>query len=108
MFGSEYVGLNKASTSYAGASMSRPQEYELFNVASACEDLKERAIVTDCSISQIWKECAKWVEHMRTMITGYDKGRGLRGNEAFREFLENRDSCWVIGEKLGTVRPGKP
>lgn len=51
--------------------------------------------------SQVCKECKKWIEHMRNMIMGYDKGRGIRGNAAFKELLEDRAECKAIAEGLG-------
>ena len=35
------------------------------------------------------------------MIAGYDKGKGIRGNAAFAEFLEGRAECRGVAEDLG-------
>jgi hypothetical protein len=71
-------------------------------VVQKCPELKTRTVVShSADQSQVCKECAKWIEHMRNMIVGYDKRRGVRGNAAFKEFLEERRECKAIAEDLG-------
>ncbi|KAF2451533.1 hypothetical protein P171DRAFT_426045 [Karstenula rhodostoma CBS 690.94] len=99
-FGPESVGLNHASTT-SGASNQFP-DHEVLPVAQACQELKTRTVVSqNVDQSQVCKECEKWIEHMRNMIAGYDKRRGVRGNAAFKEFLEDRRECKYIAEDLG-------
>jgi hypothetical protein len=71
-------------------------------VVQACPELKTRTVVShNADQGQVCKECAKWIEHLRNMIVGYDKRRGVRGNAAFREFLEDRRECKAIAKDLG-------
>ncbi|KAF9739526.1 hypothetical protein PMIN02_005821 [Paraphaeosphaeria minitans] len=94
------VGLNRASTT-SGASNQFP-DYEMLPQVQACPELKTRTIVTQSvDKSQVCSECSKWIEHMRNMIAGYDKRRGLRGSAAFKEFLEDRRECRAVAEELG-------
>lgn len=45
------------------------------------------------------------------MVAGYDKGRGIKGTPAFREFLQERYECVRVAVELGfavpTVRQGR-
>lgn len=71
-------------------------------VVQACTELKTRAVVSQSvDQSQVCSECKKWIEHMRNMIIGYKKRRGIRGNAAFKEFLEDRLECKAIADDLG-------
>ena len=71
-------------------------------MVEACPELGTRTIVTG-SPGQVYAQCAHWVELMRDMIIGYDKGRGLRGIAALAEFLERREQCTAIAGDLGLV-----
>lgn len=98
--GPESVGSNRASTT-SGASCQFP-DHEMLPVVQACPELKTRTVVShNADQGQVCKECAKWIEHMRNMIVGYDKRRGVCGNAAFKEFLEDRRACKAIAEDLG-------
>lgn len=62
-------------------------------LALSCPSLTPRTLVSpssSASANLICTSCARWISLMRSMIVGYDKGRGLRGNAAFKEFLEGR------------------
>lgn len=96
----EPVRLKRAST-ISGASHKCP-EHEMLPVVQACTELKTRAVVSQSvDQSQVCSECKKWIEHMRNMIIGYKKRRGIRGNAAFKEFLEDRLECKAIADDLG-------
>lgn len=66
-----------------------------------CPNLKLQTVVGNGDGNRVCKECKRWIENMRNMIIGYDKGRGVRGNIAFQEFLEMRQECREVAEMLG-------
>lgn len=39
------------------------------------------------------------------MVAGYDKGRGIKGTPAFKEFLQERDECVRVAVELGFAVP---
>ncbi|CAI6227484.1 unnamed protein product [Periconia digitata] len=75
-------------------------DHELNHVASTCPGLTSRTIVSS-SGGQVCKECKAWIELMRSMIEGYDKGRGVRGTPAFKEFLKEREEAKEVQMELG-------
>ncbi|KAK7188028.1 hypothetical protein PSPO01_05722 [Paraphaeosphaeria sporulosa] len=98
--GPESLGLNRASTT-SGTSNQFP-DHEMLPVVQACPALRTRTVVSQSADQgQVCSECKKWIEHMRNMILGYDKRRGIRGNAAFKEFLDDRRECRAIAEDLG-------
>jgi hypothetical protein len=42
---------------------------------------------------------------MRSMVAGYDKGRGIKGTPAFKEFLQERHECVGVAVELGFAMP---
>ncbi|KAJ4351752.1 uncharacterized protein N0V89_007095 [Didymosphaeria variabile] len=95
--GPESVGSNRAST-MSGVSSQFP-DHEMLPAAETCPNLETRVRVSN-KPGQVCKECAKWIEHMQNMIEGYNKGRGVRGTAAFKEFLEERRE---YKERLGEL-----
>ncbi|KAF1964067.1 hypothetical protein BU23DRAFT_562258 [Bimuria novae-zelandiae CBS 107.79] len=77
-------------------------DHEVLPVARACADLRVRTLVSS-NAGQVCAECEKWIGAMRNMIAGYDKGRGVRGSVAFKEFLEGREECGRNAAELGFV-----
>ncbi|PVI03185.1 hypothetical protein DM02DRAFT_612421 [Periconia macrospinosa] len=75
-------------------------DHELNHVASTCPDLTSRTLVSS-SGGQVCKECKMWIELMRSMIEGYDKGRGVRGTPAFKEFLMENEAATNVKLDLG-------
>lgn len=75
-------------------------DHELNHVASTCPDLASRTLVSS-SAGQVCKECKMWIGLMRSMIEGFDKGRGVRGTPAFKEFLMERESVSGLKRELG-------
>lgn len=69
-------------------------------MASSCPELTSRTLVSS-SAGQVCKECRVWIDAMRSMIEGYDKGRGVRGTPAFKEFLMEREEARQVEFELG-------
>jgi len=42
---------------------------------------------------------------MRSMVAGYDKGRGIKGTPAFKEFLQERHESVGPAVELGFAMP---
>ncbi|KAF1948928.1 hypothetical protein CC80DRAFT_485441 [Byssothecium circinans] len=76
-------------------------DHELIATASACPELKKRTLVSSGGGGQVCKGCARWLGHMRSMLEGYDKGRGIRGTPAFKRFLEDTEVARETAHMLG-------
>ncbi|KAF2682202.1 hypothetical protein K458DRAFT_391232 [Lentithecium fluviatile CBS 122367] len=81
-------------------------DHELTATCASCPTLKSRTIVSPhASLGQVCQTCVKWLEAMRSMLGGYDKGRGIKGTPAFKEFLESREECVGVAVELGFAVP---
>lgn len=75
-------------------------DHELAAAAEACPDLRTQTkVCTDPG--QVCRECLRWIEPLRMMLRNYDQRKGIRGTEAFREFLMNRPACEDVAQRLG-------
>ncbi|KAF2645913.1 hypothetical protein P280DRAFT_465651 [Massarina eburnea CBS 473.64] len=78
-------------------------DHELITAASACPGLRIRTQVSKGPGGRVCKECAQWLEYMRSMLDGYDKGRGVRGTPAFNMFLEHTRESRAMMDMLGLL-----
>lgn len=77
-------------------------DYQLAAVMCKGGDVVRRTLVS--SEMEVCKECRRWIEEMRFLLTRYDKTGSVKGMAVYEEFLKPRGPLTLLDSEHPAYR----